>query len=398
MIKKIHTSELRIGMYIDDLDCGWMDHPFVANKFPVRDSKVIQKIASAGIRSVYIDVSKGKDVEAAPTAPEVDAALQKNIEETLKDASDRKTASVASELARAKSLYRETTSVIRNLMEDTRLGKQIEVDSLTPLAERMVQSVFRNHHALTGISRIKTKDEYTFMHCVSVAGLLVTFAREMGFSEEDIQQVAIGGLIHDIGKTMTPQEVLNKPGKLEPEEFEIMKGHVTHSREILEATLGISKTAMDISVLHHERIDGTGYPLGLAGDQISLIGKMSAIVDVYDALTSVRVYKDAWEPTLALKKLLEWSPDHFDRELVQHFIKCLGIYPVGSVVELASGLFGIVMEPGVDLLRPKLRIIYNGRKRHYEKVRDLDLAREKSDHITGAVNPGEYNIQLGDFL
>lgn len=398
MIKKIHTSELRIGMYISDLDCKWMDHPFVVNKFAINDARIIQKIASAGIRSVYIDVTKGKDVEEAPTAPEVDEVLQKSIEENLKNVRDNSAVSVASELARAKSLFRETTSVIRNLMEDTRIGKQIEVDSLTPLAERMVQSVFRNHHALTGISRIKTKDEYTFMHCVSVAGLLVTFARETGFSEEDIQQVAIGGLIHDIGKTMTPQEVLNKPGKLEPEEFEIMKGHVTHSREILEATLGISQTAMDISVLHHERIDGTGYPLGLAGDQISLIGKMSAIVDVYDALTSVRVYKDAWEPTLALKKLMEWSPSHFDRELVQHFIKCLGIYPVGSMVELESGLLGIVMEPGEHLLRPKLRIVYHGKKGRYEKVRDIDLARETADHITGAVNPNDYSIDLGDFL
>ena len=398
MIKKIQTSELRVGMYIDDLDCKWMDHPFVSNRFAVNDVRIIQKIASAGIRTVYIDVGKGKDVEDAPAAAEVDDALQKSVEDTVKHVGDNSAVSVASELARAKTLFRETTSVIRNLMEDTRIGKQIEVESLDPLAERMVQSVFRNHHALTGISRIKTKDEYTFMHCVSVAGLLVTFARDRGFSDSDIHQVAIGGLIHDIGKTMTPQEVLNKPGKLGPEEFAIMKGHVTHSREILEATLGISRTAMDISVLHHERIDGTGYPLGLAGDQISLIGKMSAIVDVYDALTSVRVYKDAWEPTLALKKLMEWSPAHFDRDLVQHFIKCLGIYPVGSMVELESGLLGIVMEPGEDLLRPKLRIIYNGRKRYYEKVRDIDLAKEKADRILGAANPVDYRIRLEEFL
>jgi len=398
MIKKIHTSELRIGMYIDDLDCKWMDHPFVTNRFAVNDSRIIQKIASAGIRAVYIDVSKGKDVEEAPTVAEVDDALQRSAEDTVSDVCENSAVSVASELARAKTLFRETTSVIRNLMEDTRIGKQVEVESLDPLAERMVQSVFRNHHALTGIARIKTKDEYTFMHCVSVAGLLVSFARDRGFSDEDIHQVAIGGLIHDIGKTLTPQDILNKPGKLEPEEFEIMKGHVTHSREILEATLGISRTAMDISVLHHERIDGTGYPLGLAGDQISLIGKMSAIVDVYDALTSVRVYKDAWEPTLALKKLLEWSPAHFDRDLVQHFIKCLGIYPVGSMVELESGLLGIVMEPGENLLRPKLRIVYHAKKRRYEKVRDIDLARDTADQIKTAVNPNDYSIDLANFL
>lgn len=281
---------------------------------------------------------------------------------------------------------------------ELRIGKQVEIASLDPMAERMVQSVFRNHHALTGISRIKSKDEYTFMHCVSVAGLLVTFAREQGFSEADIHQVAIGGLVHDIGKTLTPQEVLNKPGRLDPEEMDIMKGHVTHSREILQETLGVSQTAMDISVLHHERMDGTGYPLGLNGEQISLIGRMSAIVDVYDALTSVRVYKDAWEPTLALKKLLQWSPDHFDPELVQHFIRCLGAYPVGSLVQLESGLAGIVTDPGEDMLRPKLRVIYHVFKRRYEKVRDLDLARDKADRIIAALNPLDYAIDLGAFM
>lgn len=398
MIKKIRTSELRVGMYVDSLDCRWMDHPFVANHFPVKDSKVIQKIASAGIRSVSIDTGKGKDVEEAPGITDANSTLQEDLEQTVANAEGSQPLEVASELGKAKLLFRETTSVIRNLMEDTRVGKQVEIASLDPMAERMVQSVFRNHHALTGISRIKSKDEYTFMHCVSVAGLLVTFSREQGFSQEDIQQVAIGGLIHDIGKTMTPQEVLNKPGRLEPEEMEIMQGHVTHSREILQETLGVSQTAMDISVLHHERIDGTGYPLGLSGEQISLIGKMSAIVDVYDALTSVRVYKDAWEPTLALKKLLEWSPDHFDKELVQHFIRCLGIYPVGSLVELESGLAGIVTEPGEDMLRPRLRIIYNSKKRRYEKVRDMDLARDKGDRITAALNPLDYGIDLGAFL
>ncbi|MBI5463233.1 MAG: HD-GYP domain-containing protein [Gammaproteobacteria bacterium] len=397
-IKRIPTSALRTGMFVHDLDCNWMDHPFLSNKFLLDNVQTIQKIASAGIRHVYIDVSQGRDVEEAPTAQEVQAAVQSQVEQLAAKPSEESKTSVAEEVDRARALFREATSVIRNLMEDVRLGKQVEVESIDPMAERMVQSVFRNHHALTGISRIKTKDEYTFMHCVSVAGLLITFARAQGFAEQDIHQVAIGGLLHDIGKTLTPDEVLNKPGKLTPEEFEIMKGHVTHSRDILQETLGISQTALDISVLHHERIDGTGYPLGLSGEQISLIGKMSAIVDVYDALTSVRVYKEAWEPSVALKKMLEWSPAHFDRTLVQHFIRCLGIYPVGSLVALESGLVGIVLEQGKDLLRPQLRIVYNGRKRCYEKVRDVDLGNNQNDRIIATVSPADHGIDIGAFL
>lgn len=399
MIKKIPTGELRVGMFIHDLDCKWMEHPFLVSRFTLKNAQMIQKIASAGIRHVYIDVNQGLDVDAAPTVTEVETDLEAQMQKVAAAGGNGEMrVSVAEEVNRARALFREATSVIRNLMEDVRLGKQVEIAHMDPLAERMVQSVFRNHHALTGISRIKTKDEYTFMHCVSVAGLLITFARDQKFSEDEIRRIAIGGLLHDIGKTLTPDEVLNKPGKLTPEEFDIMKGHVTHSRDILQNTLGIGQMELDIALMHHERMDGTGYPLGLSGEQISLIGAMSAIVDVYDALTSVRVYKDAWEPSIALKKMLEWSPAHFDRGLVQHFIRCLGIYPVGSLVELESGLVGIVLEQGKDLLRPQLRIVYHGRKRRYEKVRDVDLAHNHGDRIVATVSPAQYGIDLAAFL
>lgn len=397
MIKKISTSELRPGMFVDNLDCGWMEHPFLKNRFLVKDSQMIQKIASAGIRHLYIDTDKGKDVEAAPSLEAVEQDLQAQLEEAA-GTGQKASSDIAAELAGSRRLFREATSVIRNMMEDARLGKQVQVNALEPVAERMVQLVMRNHHALTSVTRIKTKDEYTFMHCVSVAGLMSTFAREMGMSDDVVQQVALGGLVHDIGKTLVPSEVLNKPGKLDDQEFDVMKGHVNLSGQILQESLGLSQIALDVTMLHHERMDGTGYPLGLSGNKISEIGQMSAIVDVYDALTSVRVYKNAWEPTQTLKKLLEWSPAHFNRELVQRFIHCLGIYPVGTLVELDSGLVGIVTEPGEDLLKPKLRIIYNARKQCYIKVHEVNLARAGSDRITNAVSSAQYNIDLSHFI
>ena len=390
MIKKISTSELRVGMYVHDLACGWMQHPFAVSKFAVKDAQTIQKIASAGIREVEIDTDKGRDVEQLP-------ALEPANEPHMAAARPART-SAADEGARAAALFREATSIIKNMMEDARLGKQVDVQCLDPLAERMVQSTFRNPHALSGITRIKTKDEYTFMHCVSVAGLMTTFAVEMGLDEELVHQVAIGGMVHDIGKTLVPDAVLNKPGKLENEEFVVMKRHVDHSGELLKEHLGLSQAAVDVAMMHHERMDGSGYPLGLKGDQISLIGQMSAIVDVYDALTSVRVYKDAWQPSVTLKKLLEWSPHHFNGELVQRFIKCLGIYPLGSLVELASGRVGIVTEQGEEMLRPQLRIIYDAKRRRYTRVAMLDLAKEKQDRIVAARSSAELGIDLSAFL
>ena len=385
MIKKISTSELRIGMFIDNLECDWDKHPFLNKKVMVTDSQIIQKIASAGIRHAFIDTAQGRDVDNEDTsATSTSQRLAPSVETSI-------------EVDRARALYREATTIIRNMMEDARVGKQVQVNALEPVAEKMVQSAMRNHHALTSVTRIKTKDEYTFMHCVSVAGLMTTFAQEQGLDDETIHQVALGGLVHDIGKTLVPDNVLNKPGKLEDDEFVVMKRHVDYSGELLQ-DIGLSQVAIDVTMQHHERMDGTGYPLKLSGDQISHIGQMSAIVDVYDALTSVRVYKSAWEPTQTLKKLIEWSPGHFNRDLVQHFIRCLGIYPVGSLVELESGLLGIVVEAGEDMLKPKLRIIYNAKKDRYERVQDVDMAKSKNDRIIGAVLPSQYKIDLSAFL
>jgi HD-GYP domain-containing protein (c-di-GMP phosphodiesterase class II) len=192
---------------------------------------------------------------------------------------------------------------------------------------------------------------------------------------------------------------LNKPGKLDAEEFEIMKDHAIFSRDILQNYANISETALNIAAQHHERIDGTGYPFGLTRQQLPQTSQMAAIVDVYDALTSVRCYKQAWEPTYTLSKLLEWAPAHFGIELVQQFIRVLGIYPVGSLVELDSGKVGIVIEQGeADYLKPVVRIIYDKHKHHYVRVTDLDLGKHTQDHIHTAVSPRKYHIDPSPFI
>lgn len=399
MIKRISTSELCVGMFIHDLDAKWMDHPFFSSRFLIQDEKSIQRIASAGLRRVYIDTSRGGDVDSGLSQASVEQALQTELESVAEQpAKPSGSAPAVVEMERARSLYRETTTVVRNLMAATRSGRQVDVAALDPVAERMVQSAFRNPHALAGISRIKTKDEYTFMHCVGVSALLVSFAKEMDLPQQQVHDIAVGGLVHDIGKSLVPQNVLNKPGRLTEDEFVKMKDHVSYSRDLLQGLPGISGTALDVALLHHERMDGSGYPNGRGGKRISLIGRMSAIVDVYDALTSVRVYKDAWEPTQAMKKLIEWSPDHFDGELVQRFVRCIGIYPVGSVVALASGRVGIVLEQGENLMQPMIRVVYNRKYRRFERPVDIDLARVGEDRLVEAVSPLRYGIDVTEFV
>jgi len=399
MIKKIATSQLQVGMFISNLDASCLEHNFISTQFPVSNEDTVRKVHQTGIKNVYIDTTKGSDLQDAATAAEVSADLDKK---TLKIADNNEhidnQVSVQEEVERARGIYKEAHNIMQDLMEDIRLGKQVEVERVEPISEQLVESVFRNKDALISLSRIKDKDHYTFMHSVSVAGLMITFSRAMGFDMNLIKEISIGGMLHDVGKMMTPNNVLNKPGKLDDGEFKIMKSHVVYSKELLEGKPGITQAALDVAAMHHERIDGSGYPLGLKGDEISQVGQMSTIVDVYDALTSVRVYKSAWEPNLALKKLLEWSDHHFNPTLVQQFIRCLGIYPIGTLVELDSGNIAIVIEQGEkDLLSPTVKIIYNNKKKGLVPVSILDLSKT-NDRIIKSVSPQTYQIDMAAFL
>ncbi|MDH5394020.1 MAG: HD-GYP domain-containing protein [Gammaproteobacteria bacterium] len=395
MIKKIQSDQLQVGMYISNLDASCLEHNFISSQFAVSDENIIKKVHKTGIKGIYIDTAKGIDIEDAHTAGEVATTLTKEVKKVAADTEvlDNQIP-VQEEIERARGIYKEAHNIMHELMNDIRLGKQVDVERVEPISEQLVESVFRNKDALISLSRIKDKDHYTFMHSVSVAGLMITFSRAMGFDMTLIKEIAIGGMLHDVGKMMTPNNVLNKPDKLDDDEFIIMKSHVVYSKELLEGKPGITQAALDVAALHHERVDGTGYPSGLKGDAISQVGQMSSIVDVYDALTSVRVYKSAWEPNLALKKLLEWSDHHFNPELVKQYIRCLGIYPIGTLVELDSGNVAVVIEQGEkDLLNPKVRIIYNIRKKGLVNIRELELWKT-DDRIIKSVSPQQYQINL----
>ena len=400
MLKKIMISQLQVGMFVHDLDCGWLQHPFFRSRFMINDLLMLDKVRDANIKHLVIDTEKGVDCTDAEAGDELQLTLQANIAETSsRQANDGKQVPASDEINNARVIYKEATNVIHRLLEDVRLGKQVEVEHIEPVTEKIVNSVFRNKDALISLTRIKNRDQYTFMHSVSVSGLLASFALNQGMERERIKQIVMGGLLHDVGKMRVPLEILNKPDRLSEDEYAIMKSHAQIGIDILSGMPGLSKDAMDVVAMHHERIDGSGYPNGLKGDEISEVGQMSTIIDVYDALTSVRIYKDAWEPSFTLKKLLEWSGSHFDKRLVSNYIRCLGIYPVGSLVQLKSGLVGIVREQNEkDLLRPDLRLIYNSRFEKYIQVKDVQLRKMPQDRIIEAISPEKYDIDLAVFV
>jgi putative nucleotidyltransferase with HDIG domain len=398
MIKKISVTDLVPGMYIHDLNCDWMEHPFLTNSFLVDGKARIAKIRSLGIHEVYIDTDRGLDIANAPTKEEVQAELQQRMENIVGGHDRPRQATLAEETQRAWRLHTEANRVIRKLMSDARLGVQIEVDHMEPLVENMVDSIFRNQNALLPLAGLKLHDDYTFEHSVSVCALMVAFARGLDLPRQTIKEIALGALLHDVGKSMVPDAILNKPGKLDAAEFARMQEHVVFSIQMLQETPGITPIAMQVAAQHHERFDGSGYPRRLKGDAISLYGKMSSIVDVYDAISSDRVYHKGMQPSEALKKLLEWSNHHFDPKLVHSFIRAIGIYPSGSLVRLESGRLAVVREQNEgDLLHPQVEVIYHTGSQCYLTPERIDL-RHSNDRLVSHEEFSKWNIDPKTWL
>jgi HD-GYP domain-containing protein (c-di-GMP phosphodiesterase class II) len=376
MLKKIDSSQLRVGMAIHALDCGWMEHPFVRNRFVVTTEDEVRKVLNAGIHGVTIDCSKGLDVDDAPTLEEAEAALDAEVTAIATKPVIPLRATLAEEFDRAVAIRRQAAGLVRTVMQDARLGKAVEMDKVSPVVENITASILRNASALLGLSYIKNKDDYTFLHSVSVCTLLVAFCRSRKMDDETIYQAGIGGLLHDTGKALVPDHILNKPGRLTEEEFEIVRRHPRDGYEILRRSPEIGAIPLDITLHHHERRDGTGYPDRQGADQISELAQMAAIVDVYDAITADRCYHKGMPAAEALRKMYEWSKFHFNPTLTQEFMRCVGIYPVGTMVLLESGRLGVVVEPHeTSLLTPKVNVFFSTKSQIYIKPETIDLSR-----------------------
>ncbi|MFC4160551.1 HD-GYP domain-containing protein [Chitinimonas lacunae] len=402
MIKKVPTTSLKVGMYIQDLAADWSVHPFMRSSFPLKSDQEIDTIVGCGIHEVYIDTERGLDVPDAPTQEEVQRELDRQMIEAAQQTAMPVRVSYGEELGRARAIKAQAATLVRNVMADARLGKAVAVESVEPLVAAITESILRNSGALLGLMYIKNKDDYTFLHSVSVCTFMVAFCRSVGLDAATTHQAGLGGLLHDTGKALVPDEILNKPGRLTDEEFAIMKRHPSDGHALLLKTPGIGVIPLDITLHHHERIDGSGYPDQLAGEQISTLSKMAAIVDVYDAITADRCYHRGIPPTDALRKIFEWSKYHFDPDLVKAFMRCVGIYPVGTLVLLESGRLGVVVEHNEqNLLAPRLKVFYDT-KRGYIPPVEVDLARSMgrggADKIISHESPQKWKVDPQRFL
>ena len=378
MLKKIAVSQLRVHMYIQELCGPWMDSPFWQKSFMLEDRATLAKICASSIDEAWIDIARGLDVAADEVAADLPPLQGQDAQqEAAPEILAMVPVSMGEEVGRAARIVDKSRQAVVLMFHEARMGKAVDARKAQALVEEIAASVMRNPGALISLARLKTADDYTYMHSVAVCALMIALAGQLGLDDASTREAGMAGLLHDLGKVAIAPGILNKPGKLTDAEFVSVREHPAAGYEILLSATGVGPIALDVCRHHHEKMDGSGYPDRLSGDQISLYARMCAVCDVYDAITSNRPYKKGWCPAESLRKMAGWSKGHFDPVVFQAFVKSIGIYPVGTLVRLESGRLGVVLEQqvGKSLLMPKVRVFFSSKSMAYIAPELLDLAR-----------------------
>jgi putative nucleotidyltransferase with HDIG domain len=394
MLKTISTHQVRKGMFIHSLKGAWIDHPFWKQAFKLTDSDDLKKLQTSVIKEVVIDTSKGLDIVQKSLESVVESELKEVIPQlAVIEKSSVKRILASEEREQAKRAIDSSKKAVTTMFNDVRMGKAINTEGAMPLVEEISASLSRNEGALISLVRLKVSDDYTYMHSVAVCALMVSLGRQLGLSEAEIKQAGLAGLLHDVGKAAIPLEILNKPSALTTEEFNYIKSHPEHGHELLIQGQMNDEVALEVCLHHHEKIDGSGYPHKLSGNQISLFAKMGAVCDVYDAITSNRPYKAGWEPGVSLQRMAQWK-GHFDDLVFKAFVKSIGIYPIGSMVLLKSGYLAVVVDQSPNnLLTPIVKTFFSTKSKLRTPVNQIDLSKPSVfDEIVGHEDPGLWGI------
>lgn len=388
---EISINKLKPGMYVVSVSTG--DNKLnVKSEGYILDDEGVNKLVKLGVHRVSVDPAREKQTG------NIDKVMPEPVIDELHDEVSK--VSLEQEMKQASQLYNNAKELQQKMLSSITEGRVIDLVEVQASTNAIVDSIFRNKDALSCMSRLRIKDEYLVEHSLNVSILMTIFSKHLGFDRPTIEDLALGAFLHDIGKVLVPDEILNKPGKFTQVEYEVMQEHVLLGLRVLEETPELSEIVISMVREHHERIDGTGYPYELEGDEISEYGLMIAIIDSYDAMTAERVYKPGMHPITAFKNLIKESPACYDEALVEQFIQCLGVYPVGTLVCLNSGKIGLISKLNKSKpLTPCVRVFYNIRLKQAVAMEEIDLSQSKyKDQIDRCIKPEEFNINLVSFF
>ena len=403
---KVRIPDLEPGMYVCRLDRPWLETPYLLQGFLIRSQEDIDELLKY-CQYVYVDVERSKVVEKPKPAYQQTSHSSDEEKEFLtgrkpvkyKDQTER-----VEELKTARENHRVLANVVEGIMVDISNNKKLDLPGLHKAVNPMVDSIIRNPDAFAWLTRMKHKDDYVYNHSVSSSVWAVAFGRHLGLPKEDLQALAIGALLFDVGKVKLPDKLINNTKRFNQYEFKLVKQHVDLSIEILRTIDGIDEKIVEMVATHHERHNGGGYPRGLSGNAIPIYGKIAGIVDCYDAIISERPFASPMSPHDAVKKLYEWRDIDFQAELVEQFIQVVGIYPVGTIVELSDGRVGVIIAQNrVWRLRPQIMLLLDEDKEAYREFDVINLFTNvtgldgKSLDIVKSVEPGIYGIDPEQF-
>ncbi len=423
---RINIQDLTVGMYVSELDRPWLETPFLFQGFEIMADSDIEELGRY-CKFVFIDADQSRpgsltnahaQAQAQAQTPEstikegVRPIRDKKIEfEILKksvapkqDQAYQDITTLDEEVGRVSKTFKFAKGLISEIMDDARLGRSINIGGVRQVVTEMAESVIRNPDALTCYTQLKNHDQYTAEHSMRVSILAMVFGRHLGMDKAHLELLGTGGLLHDVGKMKTPLEILNKPGELTQAEAHIMEDHVPLGVEILENSGGIPDPSMEVVRCHHERYDGTGYKSGIKSDTIGQFGLIGGIVDFYDAVTSDRCYRKGIPAHVMLREMYKLRGQAFDPHLVEQFIQCIGVYPIGSVVELNSGDIGVVTNINRERrLKPKIRLILKPDHKPYIAAKIIDLTKDRSEKgklfdIGAVVEAEKYHINPHKYL
>jgi HD-GYP domain-containing protein (c-di-GMP phosphodiesterase class II) len=402
MRKRISIDQLKIGMKVEKLDRSWLATPFLRHRFTITSSAQIAQLQASGVQQLDVETDNvcrdsGSFAPAMPAKAETTQPISPTPE--LEPAA----IPFAEELPVAKQVYKAAKLIVQQAMKDVRMGRALNMEAVSEVVESMADSILRSPDALTSLTRLKNFDEYTFFHSVNTSALALSVGKHLGYERVSLLQLGTGMLLHDIGKTLIPIEILNKPGRYETNEFEIMKQHVMRGAEILSNTTGLTDMFLKPSLEHHERVDGTGYPHHRSKIDISQFGLIAAIVDIYDAVTSDRCYHKGKTPHDTLQFLYQLGTQgHVDGMLVQQFVQVVGVYPVGSCVSLSTGEMAIVKQFNHQApIQPLVVLVTDETGHRRSSPVDLDLAaqsRGPEQTIVSTLDPAVLGITPRTYL